>query len=211
MSSDTGDCEPSYGLRKTLQVLCYLLQMDDNHKMNRLKLIKLLWAADRFHVRRYGKMISVSKYYALPHGPVNSLALDIAAVNNDYLSNKEAACVGKYLTADGHDTAMSLDPGDDYLSEAEKESLKKAYATFGDLDEFELADNISHAYPEWLNAEKELRLGAQNRVEIDGDDFFKNPDKDAYFGEDETILNAAKEIFDERKEISRLPGFIAMV
>jgi len=61
-----------------VQALGYLLSLDDNHKMNRVKLIKLLWAADRFHLRKYGRSVTETDYVAMYHGPVSSLALDIA-------------------------------------------------------------------------------------------------------------------------------------
>ena len=53
---------PAGSLVKLVQALGYLLSLDDNKKMNRVKLIKLLWAADRFHMRRYGRTVSESRY-----------------------------------------------------------------------------------------------------------------------------------------------------
>ena len=198
----------SYSIVKTLQALAYLLQLDDNHKMNRLKLIKLLWVADRLHIRRHGRTITISDYYALPHGPVNSLALDIASINADYLSEEVIAYISKYLTADKSDTAMSLSPGDECLSASEKNMLEMAYQKFGQMDEFVLADNVSHRYPEWTKREEELKDGVSNRVLIDKSDFFQNPDDDEYFKEPSNVLNASKEAYAEYIEIDSLPGIM---
>ena len=55
---------------KITQSLGFLLSLDDNHRMNKLKLVKLIWAADRYHLRKYGRTVTDSEYFALPHGPV---------------------------------------------------------------------------------------------------------------------------------------------
>lgn len=198
-----------YSVVKTLQALAYLLQLDDNHKMKRLKLIKLLWAADRLHIRRYGRTITVSDYYALPHGPVNSLALDIASVSSDYLSDEVVVYISNYLTANGSDTAMSLFPGDDYLAQSEKDMLKMAYDKFGNVDRFTLADDISHRYPEWTKKESKLKNSTSNRALIDKSDFFLNPEcDDEYFGESNDILSLSKEVYEEYEPINELQGVI---
>ncbi|MBQ9180774.1 SocA family protein [Candidatus Saccharibacteria bacterium] len=75
--------QASKNVIKVSQALGFLLSLDDNHKMDRVKLIKLLWAADRLHLRKYGRTISESDYYAMAHGPVCSLALDIAQMDKD--------------------------------------------------------------------------------------------------------------------------------
>ena len=74
---------------KMTQILRYMLSFDDNGKMNRTKLIKLLWAADRYHMRHYGRLVSDSNYVAMKFGPVSSLALDIAQVKNDFALDKD--------------------------------------------------------------------------------------------------------------------------
>ena len=76
-------------ITKTTQILRYLLSFDDNGKMNRTKLIKLLWAADRYHVRHYGRLVSEGNYVAMRFGPVASLALDVAQVKNDFAFDKD--------------------------------------------------------------------------------------------------------------------------
>ena len=81
--------QPSADLVKITQALGFLLNLDENHKMNRVKLIKLLWAADRLHMRRFGRTVTETEYYALPHGPVCSLALNIARLNNDWLTTDD--------------------------------------------------------------------------------------------------------------------------
>ena len=95
----------SSNIVKITQILRYLLSFDDNGKMNHTKLIKLLWAADRYHMRHYGRLVSDSNYVAMKFGPVSSLALDISQVKNDFaLDEEDTKYIGYYLSADEKDT-----------------------------------------------------------------------------------------------------------
>ncbi|MBQ9016962.1 SocA family protein [Candidatus Saccharibacteria bacterium] len=190
---------------KVAQALGFLLSKDENKKMNRVKLIKLLWAADRLHLRRYGRTVTDTSYFAMVHGPVSSLALDIARLDSEFgLSDGDAHYIEEYFTSNYKDTSMSKNPGDDYLSETEKAALSDAWEMFKDADPFDLADQVSHEYPEWNRYKDYFEAGNSNRQQIDLADFFKNPAHDPYFQEDETRLRAAEEIFNENKKLNSL-------
>lgn len=197
---------------KVAQTLGFLLSLDDNRKMNRVKLIKILWAADRIHMRRYGRTITnLDDYYALPHGPVCSLALDIARLNNiehdGVFSGDEMAYLNEFFTSDSKDTSMQKAPGNDFLSESDEEVLREAWEKFKDEDPFDLADNISHQYPEWKKYESSLR-GNGGREKINVEDFFENPKDDKYFVEEAAQLKAAhvlyKENMGDREQLSSI-------
>lgn len=191
--------QPSEKIIRTTQALGFLLSLDDNHKMNRLMLIKLLWAADRLHIRRYGRTITnLNDYYAMAHGPVCSLALDIAQMNDIALSETDINYLDEFFTIDAKDTSMQKNPGTDHLSESDKESLEKAWNMFKNKDPFDLADRISHQYPEWA------KYGTTSgRQKIDMRDFFENPKNDQYFKEDSESLAAAREIFAENQQVEQ--------
>lgn len=195
---------PADSLVKLVQALGYLLSLDDNKKMHRVKLIKLLWVADRFHIRKYGRTVSESEYCAMFHGSVCSLALDIAQLSHGGfgLSDDDIGYISEYFTSDERFTAMSKNPGEDYLSETDKEMLSKAYHTFSDADGFDLADRISHKYPEWVQYEPYFNSGKRSSRPIDEIKFFDNPEKDCYFEEDKEILDGAREIFLEKRKLA---------
>ena len=190
--------QPSADLVKITQALGFLLNLDENHKMNRVKLIKLLWAADRLHMRRFGRTVTETEYYALPHGPVCSLALNIARLNNDWLTTDDINYISEYFTKDDENTAMNKKPDEDYLSETDKQALIDAWELFKYKKVFALVDDISHRYPEWSKHEASF---AQSRssILIDQEDFFKNPRKDPYFEQDAERLATAQEVYNERK------------
>lgn len=186
----------SHRIIKVVQALAFLLSLDENRKMDRVKLIKLLWAADRYHLRAHGRMVSGTDYVAMVHGPVSSLALDVAQISKEFaLSGEAASYVEYYFTATSQQTAMSLSPGDDHLSETDKDALGWAWDTFGNNKTFDLADSISHAYPEWSQYSRYFAATGSGARPIDTEKFFENPETDKYFHVDAARLSAAKAIF----------------
>lgn len=187
---------------KVVQALGVLLGFDENHKMGRVKLIKLLWAADRYHLRKYGRTVSSTDYVAMVHGPVSSLALDIARINEEFaLSEPAIDYVHTYFTADSKETGMTLSPGDDHLSATDKQALAWAWDKFGTSETFELADDISHRYPEWTQYASYFSQGASGAKPIDTASFFEDPEApDAYFTESKEVLAASTEIYNDSKK-----------
>ena len=70
--------------RKIVQALNYFAEKQPNNTMNRMKALKLLWLADRYHLRQYGRMISEDDYFAIQYGPISSSAKDILDTPYNY-------------------------------------------------------------------------------------------------------------------------------
>ena len=64
-----------YDRRRAVQAMLWLLK-DHGGAMNKLKLVKLIFYADREHLARYGRPIVGGDYYAMPLGPASSQLLD---------------------------------------------------------------------------------------------------------------------------------------
>lgn len=195
---------------KITQSLGFLLSLDDNHRMNKLKLVKLIWAADRYHLRKYGRTVTDSEYFALPHGPVSSLTLDVIDNDEVALYAEDISFISEHITpweSDKNQIVLYNETEYDYLSETDKEALKFAWDTFGDKDPFELADNITHQYPEWSKFREHFDVNNErSRQSIDLNDFFENPSEDAFFATDDSILAASKELYEQNKADAELLG-----
>lgn len=63
--------------RKATQALNFMARQSGG-RISRLKALKLLFFADRYHLRKYGRTVSGCTYYAMTHGPVASEAKSIA-------------------------------------------------------------------------------------------------------------------------------------
>lgn len=193
---------------KITQSLGLLLSLDDSHRMNKLKLVKLIWAADRYHLRKYGRTVTDTEYFALPHGPVSSLTLDVIDNDEIALYKEDISFIAEHITPwenDKNQIVLYNETADDYLSETDKEALRFAWDTFGDKDPFELADEITHKYPEWSKFREHFDVNNErSRRQIDLGDFFENPSEDAFFVTDDSILFASKELYEQNKATSDL-------
>lgn len=191
---------PETSYKKATQALNFLAQKKEG-KINKMKAIKLIYLADRLHLRKYGRPIIGDEYWAMKLGPVGSHSKRAAELDvpKDFLLYAR-----KYiqLADDKKQSFISLKPVDiDLFSETDIECLEAAYSAFGDQDQFELAE-LTHKYPEWKKHEKELKAG-KKRVRMDYKDFFAESDKnDSLFKQKKSDLSLAKESFNELEKVS---------
>ncbi len=187
--------------KKATQALNLLARKKDG-KINKMKAIKLIFLADRLHLRKYGRPIIGDMYWAMKLGPVGSLTKNVAELSS--ISADVLAYAKKYIkpTDEQKQTFISLKPEDlSVFSKTDLECLEAVYETFSDKDQFELAD-ITHTYPEWLKHKKELMAG-KKRIKMDYDDFFSDmPKGNELFSQNKSDLEMAKESFSELKEVS---------
>lgn len=187
--------------KKATQALNYLARKKDGKIINKMKAIKLIYLADRLHLRKYGRPIIGDIYWAMKLGPVGSCAKRVAELDvpESFLSYTR-----EYIQPadDKKQSFKSLKSADtDLFSETDIECLESVYSAFGDRDQFELAE-LSHQYPEWKKHEKELK-GGKKRVQMDYYDFFADAGKGgSFFGQNKSGLALAKESFEELKGIS---------
>ena len=153
------------------QALNYLAHLEGG-QIDKLKALKLIYFADKYHLRKYSSLISNDKYFAMQRGPVASSTKDIAE-HSSFLSSKEKEYCEKYIAPLGENKFKSVAEIDkDQLSETNLESLKFAYDNFGHLEPLALV-NLTHHYPEWKKHEH--RLKNESRIEMNLEDFFDDP------------------------------------
>ncbi|MDR0977586.1 MAG: SocA family protein [Endomicrobium sp.] len=69
-----------FSIRKILQALFYLqtkVPKDNESRQNIMYLLKLMFFADRYHLRHFGFVASGDKYFAMKNGPVASGTKDV--------------------------------------------------------------------------------------------------------------------------------------
>lgn len=135
--------------RKVAQIAAYLLDRAKG-RMNYLKLMKLLYLADRESMKRHGWPISGDRYVSMDHGPVLSQTLNFINGAVEFEENGWG-----YWIADKADYAVSLRHKRitremlDQLSEADLEILADVYAKFGKWDQWKLRDYTHRYCREW--------------------------------------------------------------
>lgn len=165
---------PSLAHRKATQALNFFARQSGG-RINKLKALKLLFFADRYHLRKFGRPVSECAYYAMTHGPVASEAKQLAE-DHDTLPAGARNHARKFLQKKSdYDYASVADVDRSVLSESDIEALTFAWENFGYLPKYQLRD-ITHHYPEWKRHERALRQGAHRRVQMDYADFFAEPD-----------------------------------
>ncbi len=191
--------EMSY--KKATQALNFFALKKDG-KINKMKAIKLIYLADRLHLRKYGRPIVGDKYFAMKYGPVGSVTLNIANLSHK-LSKNTILYAKRYVKPIDKKTFASAHPLETNLfSKTDMECLESIYKEFSDKDQFELAD-ITHTYSEWLKHEKRLDSGSKS-VKMDYDDFFIDIEKKGtIFYQGKEILNGAKDVFIESQQVNK--------
>jgi uncharacterized phage-associated protein len=128
--------------RKALEVLLYIIKHID--KKERYHILKVLYFADREHLRRYGRFINGDTYYALDHGPVPdqtyNLIKEMDHIKQSWYCFPEeikTACQ-KAFECKGDMVVALREPELDYLSESDRECLDLAIKEFGSLSFSEL-------------------------------------------------------------------------
>lgn len=134
---------PKFREDKVTQVAALFLKLR-GEKMSHLKLMKLLYLAEREALLRWRRPISFDLYVSMPHGPV--LSLTYSLIIGDM---KGDGFWSKYISPpSGHEVELISMPDTSSLSEAEEELIKEIFDRYGKMDRWELSD-MTHELPEW--------------------------------------------------------------
>lgn len=142
---------PWYNVRKAAQVAAFFSHAEGGN-INVLKLVKLVYLADRLFMEKYDSPILQDRLVSMDHGPVNSITLDY--INgyqsdprwDDFIVNRAGYQVGL--------ARPELDIEDlDELSDAEIGVLKELWNLVGHMDQYQLRDYTHEHCLEWEDPE----------------------------------------------------------
>lgn len=146
--------EFEYDIEKAIHAMAYLV--DRLGQVEKVKLMKLLYLADRDHFVEHGVPITRDTLYALPFGPVPSRTLDV--LNGQYLEHHNR--VFEYLHVDDNNVSCRAKPGVDALTDTEKKVLDRVIAEFGATSRWRLVRQ-THELPEYKEV---FREGTSTRI-----------------------------------------------
>jgi uncharacterized phage-associated protein len=147
------DFTMKYDEKKTAQLAAYFLQKS-NGTLYLIKLLKLLYIADREAFREFGRPISFDKYVSMDQGPVLSRTYDLmngAVRDSRYWSSIITPRAGHKLSI-SDESEINFDA----LSEAELRIADEVYDQFGHTQRFDLCDK-THEYSEWTDPQGSSR------------------------------------------------------
>lgn len=134
--------------RKVAQMAAYLLAKGES-TMPHLKLMKLLYLADRRSMNDFGYPISGDKVVAMPHGPVLSMTLDHI---NGFAISCEDGWESWISDKADHRVSLKRTPSIDILDElsaADRTTLDATWAEFGHMGQWEIRDYTHDHCSEW--------------------------------------------------------------
>jgi uncharacterized phage-associated protein len=152
---------PLFDERRAAEAAAYLL-FRAGGKLPLLKLIKLLYLAERLCLQRYGEPLTGDRLVSMPHGPVLSMTYDLS---NGALPSVEGGWETWIADRAGHvvalrDESKIRSPEQDLqrLSDSDLEVLSETWGQFGHWDRWDLVKYThSEACPEWEDPEGSSR------------------------------------------------------
>lgn len=158
--------------RKATQALNYMAEKAGG-KIDKLKALKLVYFADRFHIRKYGRPITGDEYFAMEYGPVASGVKDVAE-DSTFLGVTEKSYARRFIKRVNTKTYQSIAAVElSVFSDSDIEALRYSWDTFANREPFKLVE-LTHKYPEWKKHEKSLSPSS-TRVKMDYEDFLDDP------------------------------------
>jgi len=162
--------------RKAAQAAALLLSLNHGH-MNYMKLIKVMYLADRRSLVETGQPITGDRMVSMSNGPVLSAVLDAITYGrrphggnewHDYISKPEQHAVRLRKVSQG-------EADYDELSHFNIKILREVFAAFGKMDPWALV-RYTHTLPEWddpqgsshpIDPAKILRESGKSDAEIE--------------------------------------------
>ncbi len=137
-----------FKVRKAAQVAAYFAKAEGG-SINVLKLVKLIYLADREFLERYDATILNDRFVSMNHGPVNSMTYDYIKGCEEDRDNWEEFINDRT----GHRVGLAREniTEDDLgeLSDAELAVLADVWRRFGHMNGFEIREWTHDNCPEW--------------------------------------------------------------
>ena len=133
-----------FNLDKAIAAMLYLVHRAGS--IGKVKLMKLLYLADRNHFLQHGAPITGDDQYAMPLGPVPSASLN--ALNADARGSEK---VFEYLHVDDYTVMAKVPLSSIDLTDEETATLDEVFDQYGSITTWQLVD-LTHELPEYVDA-----------------------------------------------------------
>lgn len=159
---------PRFNFQRALQAGACLLRMDGK-RMSYLRLLKLLYIAEREWLAEAGESITGDRAFAMKNGPVLSSIYDL--IKGD---GSMAGAWDDCIHTEGYAVVLVSDPGRGELSKGIVKKLADVAERYRHIDDWELSE-LTHKFQEWSDnfhgggaspIPREQMLQAQGRPEL---------------------------------------------
>lgn len=137
-----------FNVRRAAQVAAYFAKAEGGD-INVLKLVKLIYLADRLAMEKYDYPLLFDRLVSMDHGPVDSLTFAYINGCQDDRSEWEKFITDRSNYSVGLANSALSEEDFDQLSEADLEVLAYTWVSFGNMTKYQIRD-YTHAHcPEW--------------------------------------------------------------
>ena len=134
--------------RKVTEAAGYLLRLSRGRQFH-MKLLKLLYIADRRALANWGFFLSADSHVSMEYGPVLSNTYNLIK------GQRKGEFWQSHISSRAQNEVHLLkDTSTDTLSRAEERLLDEVFAEFGDVETFELSEMTHSQFPEWRDPGK---------------------------------------------------------
>jgi uncharacterized phage-associated protein len=133
--------------KKATEAAAYLLKLRGG-RMSYMKLIKLLYLADREALLRFGCPITTDRYVSMDRGPVLSRVLNL--ITDERAPATSSIWTNVISEPDHYEVRLNEKIEPEELSDAEIELLDEIFERYGRMDRWRLIE-ITHGLPEWVD------------------------------------------------------------
>lgn len=134
-----------YNERKAAQMAVFFIRKEGG-QIELLKLMKLMYLAERESYKRHGEPISGDVLVSMQHGPVLSITLDHA---NSFVDSVEDGWEDWISDREDHLLALKKDGELLYLSDADEAILESVWNQYSGLSASQLRNHTHAECPEW--------------------------------------------------------------
>jgi uncharacterized phage-associated protein len=150
-----------FQIDKAIQATAAVLRTSVGHRMSRLRVLKLLYIAEREILKQSGRTITDDRAVAMDHGPV--LTSIYSLIKGEHADARQW---DQFFEREGpNEIRLIADPGNGKLSRYELEKLSEVSKRFECTDEWALSER-THKFKEW----KKNKPPAGSRIPIPLDD-----------------------------------------
>lgn len=129
---------------KAIQAIGVILRNHPHRLAGRLRILKLLYIAERESIMEIGHPLVGSRVVAMDHGPLHSRVLDL--INGADMAEPKFSA---HFFRLGYLVEMTEDPGVGHLSAYEVEKLQEVCERYAAVNDWTLAQEITHGFKEW--------------------------------------------------------------